>query len=133
MATKTAQQAQTIARLRSAKAAAEDDKKDLKRALAAQKREFNKTAATLATVGGLSATGGAIAGSKIQDYLNANYDADSYARSVSAEVPTLSIVGAVIAVVGVGMSKDNMTRAAIGGFGGGLAGGAYLRGTDLEA
>jgi len=129
---KTAQQASTIARLRSAKSDADNDKKDLKKELARQKREFKREVGTVATVAGLAATGGAVAGSKLQDYLNENYDAESYLRSVSTQIPTLSIAGVIIAVAGVGLSKDTLTRAAIGGFGGGLAGGAYLRGTDLD-
>jgi hypothetical protein len=114
------------------------DKKDLKaqnqelsKELRAQKREFNKEVATLATVGGLSATAGAVAGAKIQAYFNTNYDAESKLRALTPEIPTLSIIGAIVAVAGVGLAKDNMTRAAIGGLGGGLAGGAYLEGTGL--
>ena len=104
---------------------------DLRKEISAQKREFKKEAAMLATVGGLSATGGALAGSNLQRYLNQNYGADSKLRALTDTIPTMSIVGAVIAVAGVGFARDNTTKAVIGGFGGGLAGGAYLEGTGL--
>lgn len=114
------------------------DKKELKaqnaelsKELRSQKREFAKEAATLATVGGLSATAGAVAGAKLQSYFNSKYDAENKLRALTPEIPTLSIIGAVIAVAGVGLAKDNMTRAAIGGLGGGIAGGAYLEGTGI--
>lgn len=97
-----------------------------------ERRELKAELQQALVVGGLSATGGAIAGSKLQNYLNENYGPDSKLRALTNEIPTLTVIGAIAAVAGVGFSKDNTTRAIIAGAMGGLAGGAYVEGTGLQ-
>lgn len=104
---------------------------ETKAELRAVKRAAKAEIAQIVVIGGLSATAGAVAGAKLQSYLNENYDAESKLRALTPEVPTLTILGAVVAVAGAGMAKDNTTRAVIAGIGGGIAGGAYVEGTGL--
>lgn len=98
----------------------------LKKATALAKRAATKETGQLLAVGGLAAGGGAVAGYTIQEKINAAEGLPDIAKAIGP-VPSGAVAGVALALYGAFKLKGQ-TQAAVAGFGGGLAGGAWLQG-----
>ena len=105
---------------------------DIAKEVRATKRDAKKEVALAATTAGVTAIGGGFAGARLQKYMNENYAADSKARAITPDIPTVAVGGALLAILGVGFSKDTIIRSAAAGLGGGIAAGAFVEGTGLS-
>jgi len=91
------------------------------------REEGSQNAAIAAGSAGL----GAIVGAKAQEYLldPANEMTDSMLTTGFGGIPTLTIVGAGLAIFGIAGGLKGRTQAAVTGAGAGLAAGAFVKGT----
>lgn len=114
--------ANALARLKKAK----DENETLKKAGAALKRVNTEENRQRLMVGGGAAAVGGIAGYKGQEYLQA---ADSPVPEnvavIAGQVPLGTVVGVVLMVYGAAKLRGQ-AQAAVSGFGGGMAGGAFV-------
>lgn len=102
----------------------------IKSVKAAAKNEF----AQVATLGAVAGGAGAVAGDRLQKYLNeregvkgiSSPDGADYSVAI-AGIPTGVFIGAALAAVGL-MRPKARTKALLGGLGAGMVGGAYVRG-----
>ena len=102
------------------------ENKSLEKAKSAVKRAVSKDAAQTLAIGGVAAGAGTIAGYKAQEYLNASDSMPEMVKAVGG-IPGGTLIGAAIALYGAFKMKGQ-AQAALAGFGGGMAGGAYLQG-----
>ncbi len=96
----------------------------LQKAGAALKRANTAENRQMLAIGGLAAGGGAVAGYKAQEYVEASTSLPDMAKAIGG-VPTLTIVGAGLAVYAA-MRLKGPAQAGVAGFAGGMAGGAYV-------
>lgn len=122
MAKATGKVAAALARLKKAK----DENKTLQKAGAALKRVNTEENRKMLMVGGVAATAGAAAGYKAQEYLEgADAPVPISVALIGDAVPLGTVVG--LALAGYGAFKlRGQAQAAVAGFGGGMAGGAYV-------
>lgn len=127
MAKATGKVASALARLRKAK----DENKTLQKAGAAIKRVNTEENRKMLMVGSVAAAAGAAAGYKAQEYLEAIPEGGTEppvpasVAVIGETVPLASLVGLTIAGYGAFKLKGQ-AQAAVAGFGGGMAGGAFV-------
>ena len=107
------------------------ENKELAKEARAERRSLKREAGQALVIGGATAIASAKLGASAQAYLNENYAEDSKLRALTPSVPTLSLIGGLIVIGGITLSKDLNTQAVIVGVGAGLGGGALNEGTGL--
>jgi hypothetical protein len=105
------------------------ENKSLEKAKSLAKRAASAENRQLLAVGGAAAGVGTIAGYKAQEYINANDSLPDMAKAVGG-IPSGTLFGTAIALYGAFKMKGQ-AQAALAGFGGGMAGGAYLQGPPV--
>jgi hypothetical protein len=97
----------------------------LQKAGSALKRANTEENRKMLMVGGVAAGAGAVAGYKGQEYIAGSDAIPDSVADIGGVLPLGTAVGALIAGYGA-LKLKGQAQAAVSGFGGGMAGGAYI-------